>query len=107
MRENSSSPEPVTVKSVPRDAPASISSPSVCAWRSANGFSGIRAMEASNIWLSSFIAYRLVRAAAERLPRSSTIPGSLNANPSEMKMSVFGASIARSPRNRSRSACIV
>jgi hypothetical protein len=48
MRENSASPEPVTVKSVPRDAPASMSSPSVAARRSANGFRGRRASATSN-----------------------------------------------------------
>jgi hypothetical protein len=56
MRSNSAWPVPVTVNSVPRAAPASSSSPSDRACRSANGLIGTRASAMSNIWLSSFSA---------------------------------------------------
>src|SRR5438093_1244150 len=62
-----------TVNSVPRAAPASISSPSVRAWRSPNGLIGARLSVMSNIWLSRRSAYKLVRASAAIVPRSAII----------------------------------
>ena len=62
----------------------------------------------SNDWLSSLRAYRLVRDAAARPPISPVMSAvSFSTKPSEMRISVFGASMARSPMKRSRSACTV
>ncbi|PYR10304.1 MAG: hypothetical protein DMG00_12285 [Acidobacteria bacterium] len=98
---------PVTVNSVPRAAPASVSSPCAIACRSPIGSIGMRASVASNTGPSSFSAYTLVRAAAARPPSSITSAGSVSRKPSEIRISVFGPSMLRRPMSSSRRPTIV
>ena len=96
-----------TVKSVPRDAPASMSSPSVAARRSANGFRAMRASARRKAPDRAAARTGGARRRRQTAELDQVVDRSLNVNPSEMKISVLGASMARKPMNRSRSAWTV